>query len=130
MGFKIFMLICALLMPAAMWVEGAVLVNRPPKKISYLFGYRTARSMWNQETWDFAQRREGLLWLRIAPSMFFITLAAALPGLAHMSEGSFALWAAALVVLQFVPFALSMAAVERALKANFDDHGVRKQTDV
>jgi len=28
----------------------------PPKKINYLYGYRTSNSMRNQETWNFAQR--------------------------------------------------------------------------
>lgn len=121
------MLICALLIPAAMWAEGVHLTARPPKKISCLYGYRTARSMKNQETWNFAQNREGQLWRRIAPWMFFISLAAALPGMTHGSESAFALWTTALVVLQCVPLALSIAAVERSLRETFDDNGVRKQ---
>jgi uncharacterized membrane protein len=32
----------------------------PPKKINYLYGYRTPASMKNQEVWDFAQRYSGL----------------------------------------------------------------------
>ena len=32
----------------------------PPKKINYLYGYRTPASMKNQEVWDFAQRYSGI----------------------------------------------------------------------
>ena len=28
----------------------------PPKKINILYGYRTSRSMKNQQTWDFSQK--------------------------------------------------------------------------
>ena len=32
-------------------------LKKPPKKINYLYGYRTRRSMANQEIWDFANRQ-------------------------------------------------------------------------
>ncbi|MGB6035824.1 MAG: SdpI family protein [Cryomorphaceae bacterium] len=36
-------------------IAGLILVFSPPKKINYLYGYRTKRSMKSQETWDYAQ---------------------------------------------------------------------------
>ena len=35
---------------------GFVMVKFPPKDINFLYGYRTSRSMKNQESWDFAQK--------------------------------------------------------------------------
>lgn len=32
----------------------------PPKKINYLYGYRTRASMKNQQIWDFSQRFSGI----------------------------------------------------------------------
>lgn len=32
----------------------------PPKKINYLYGYRTRTSMKNQQVWDFSQRYSGI----------------------------------------------------------------------
>ncbi len=35
---------------------GAMMLVFPPKKINWLYGYRTNRAMKNQETWDFSQK--------------------------------------------------------------------------
>lgn len=37
-------------------ITGWVYVNFPPKKINHFYGYRTRRSMANQEIWDFANQ--------------------------------------------------------------------------
>ncbi|WP_445453405.1 SdpI family protein [Flavobacterium sp. 25HG05S-40] len=36
----------------------------PPKKINYLYGYRTITSMKSQQVWDFAQRYSGIKMLQ------------------------------------------------------------------
>ena len=54
MGFRIFMLIVVLLIPFTMLFFGWLLFRRTPKEINYIFGYRTKRSMRNEETWKFA----------------------------------------------------------------------------
>ncbi|OWR14984.1 hypothetical protein CDW55_00650 [Chryseobacterium sp. VAUSW3] len=36
-------------------VAGFIMLKFPPKKINYLYGYRTSASMKNQDQWDFAQ---------------------------------------------------------------------------
>ena len=41
-------------------------VKKPPKKINHLYGYRTRRSMANQEVWDFANRQSAKDFLRVA----------------------------------------------------------------
>ena len=54
MLFWLFCLCMDLLIPAAMLLLGRHFLTRPPKTINGLYGYRTARSMKNQATWDFA----------------------------------------------------------------------------
>lgn len=39
-----------------------MLRKRPPKKINSFYGYRTAMSMKNRETWEFAHKHCGKLW--------------------------------------------------------------------
>ena len=56
MGFRIFMLIVVLLIPLTMLFFGWLLFRRTPKEINYAFGYRTKRSMRNEETWKFANQ--------------------------------------------------------------------------
>lgn len=58
----IFMTLAGSLLPAILLLVGWLLRFRPPRKISWYAGYRTARSMKSQEAWDYAQRRLGQLW--------------------------------------------------------------------
>ena len=46
----------ALLCGAIFIIAAAVLYLFPPKKINYIYGYRTASSLKSQERWDFAQK--------------------------------------------------------------------------
>ena len=62
MGFRIFMLIVVLLIPLIMLLFGWLFFRRTPKKINYVFGYRTKRSMRNKETWKFANQYFGKVW--------------------------------------------------------------------
>lgn len=40
--------------------------KKPPKKINHFYGYRTRRSMANQEIWDFANKQSGEDFWRVA----------------------------------------------------------------
>ena len=46
----------ALLCGAIFIIAAAVLYLFPPKKINFIYGYRTGSSMKSQERWDFAQK--------------------------------------------------------------------------
>ena len=69
MGFWIFMLIMVLLIPITMIAFGRLFLNSAPHNINSTFGYRTKRSMMNEDTWKFAHSYIGKLWfiLRIDP---------------------------------------------------------------
>ena len=41
-------------------ITALITLKFPPKKINYLYGYRTTASMKSQEIWDFAQRYSGI----------------------------------------------------------------------
>ena len=57
-----FMLILVLLMPLFMIGFGRVFMTNAPKDINTSFGYRTKRSMKNQDTWAFAHKHIGKTW--------------------------------------------------------------------
>ena len=57
-----FMLILVLLMPLFMIGFGWMFMTNPPKDINTSFGYRTKRSMRNQDTWLFAHKHIGKTW--------------------------------------------------------------------
>ena len=86
MGFWLFCTASSLLIPLVMLFFGRRFLTKPPKSINSLYGYRTARSMKNQQTWDFAHRVCGKLWPRAGAVMLPLSLLAMLPALGHRGD--------------------------------------------
>ena len=121
----IFMLACNLLAPAAIIGVGWLFKTNPPREINSGFGYRTNRSMKNQDTWDFAQLYSGkVCWMTGWVMSLLVVLGQALtllcPTVESMSNWSLVVMAAEVVALVAIIFP-----VERALKRNFDKDGNR-----
>jgi uncharacterized membrane protein len=53
-------------------VAAFISLKFPPKKINSIYGYRTSRSMKNQENWDLAQRFSSQLMLKQGLIMFVL----------------------------------------------------------
>ena len=53
-------------------VAAFITLKFPPKKINSIYGYRTSRSMKNQENWDLAQRFSSQLMLKQGLIMFVL----------------------------------------------------------
>lgn len=62
MAFWLFMLIMNLLIPLTMIGFGFLFKNHPPKEINGVYGYRTALSMKNEDTWKTAHLLCGRIW--------------------------------------------------------------------
>ncbi|MDX1278523.1 SdpI family protein [Oceanihabitans sediminis] len=58
-----------LLAGGAFILAGIIMHFFPPKKINSIYGYRTVRSMKNQNTWDFAQKYSAKLLLGIGAAL-------------------------------------------------------------
>ena len=56
MGFWVFMTSMELLLPSSWWGLGNYFLKGGPRQVNSMFGYRTARSMKNEDTWKFAHR--------------------------------------------------------------------------
>ena len=126
MGFWLFMLAAVLLVPLVMLGFGTRFLRHPPKRINGVYGYRTTRSMKNQDTWTFAHRTCGRLWRMLGLILLLLSLAVMLP-LAGRPEGLVGLWGIVLEGVQLAVLIGSLFPVEAALKRTFDDSGLRKK---
>ena len=119
MGFWFFMLAVALLVPVIMIVAGKAFLRAAPKHINPFFGYRTALSMTNQDTWTFAHRHCGRVWLRVGLILLPVSL---LPMLFVIGQSQDAAGTVATVVSMVDTLVLvaSIFPTEWALKKTFD----------
>lgn len=74
MLFWIYMLFIDLLIPLAMVGFGLYFRKNPPPNINSFFGYRTKRSMKNQNTWRYAHKHCGRVWFWTGFIMLFLSL--------------------------------------------------------
>lgn len=123
MGFWIFMFCCTLLIPIIMIIAGNSMRLGKFKTINSIVGYRTRRSMKNQQTWDYAHRECGRLWVRwgvlmLVPAavIMLLLLGKEIPTIGTVG-GIF-------TVLQMLPLLLSIAIVEKKLREKFDENGL------
>ena len=125
MGFSIFILIMVLLIPLTMIFFGWLLCRKTPKEINYVYGYRTKRSMMNEETWRFANQYSGKAWylcglISVPLSMMAITIVL---GKGTETVGTIG---GIITMLQMIPLVGAIIPTEIALKKNFDENGRRK----
>lgn len=125
MFFWIYMSLSVLLIPAVMLVFGRMFAQNAPGKINMTFGYRTARSMKNRDTWEFAHKKIGTLWTKLGAVMLPLSVIAMFPARGR-SEDFIGLWSCALLLLQMIPMIGSICFVEKALKETFDEDGNRR----
>lgn len=124
MGFWLYCTVMCLLVPAVMLYFGWRFLNRQPKKINALYGYRTSRSMKNQQTWDYAHQVCGKLWFRAGIVMLPLSLLAMLPALGKDTQ-ALGIWLMGVVLVQVVVMIATIFPVEKALKRKFDKFGRR-----
>ena len=125
MGIKIAMIACASLIPLVMLVFGIIFSKVAPKNINILFGYRTERSMKNEDTWQFAHKHIGRTWTIVGIPMLVVSVIAMVLA---MRAGETAMTAAAtmLSIVQIVVLVAAIFPTERALENTFDKNGNRK----
>ena len=125
MGFWIFMLAMGLLFPAIMILFGAFFTKTAPKKINYIFGYRTDMSMKNRETWEFAHKYFGKLWFRLGLLLIPITVLTMLFVIGN-SENVVATVGLIVSFVNTVTLIVPIFFTEKALNRTFDKDGKRK----
>ena len=126
MWFWWFMLACDLLIPAIMILTGRMMWKHCRKKINGLLGYRTTRSMKNNDTWRFAHMHSGRLWWRVGWVLLLLSAAVHLP-FYHSDPGTIGKFALALEAVQCLVLIASIFPTEHALKKTFRDDGTRRE---
>lgn len=126
MGFWIFMFCCTLLIPIIMIIVGNSMRLGKFKTINSIVGYRTRRSMKNQQTWDYAHRECGLLWRRWGSTMLVLTVIAMLLFMGEDTD-HIGVVGSVITVLQMIPLFLSIAIVEKKLREKFDENGLPRR---
>lgn len=120
----IFFLIVLLLNPAVMIGFGAMWKKNPPK-INMSYGYRTTRSMKSLETWNFAHKYAGTIWLCSGIPLGIVSAALIV---VFRNYNIDALGGIVLIItaIQIVVLSLPIVPTEIALKKRFDRNGKRK----
>lgn len=124
-GYWIYMLLTSLLIPVIMLVFGCLFHRSAPKKINVWYGYRSARSMKNEETWSFAHHHLARTWMLIGAVLLVVSV---IPMIAVYGKDDDTVSVVSLVLLfvQMLPMIMSLIPTERALKRTFDENGIRK----
>lgn len=119
------MFVMDLLIPCVMIFFGRLFLKKAPQNINYVFGYRTAMSMKNRDTWQFAHRYCGKLWFWLGVVLLPLSV---IPLLFVLGKDIDTIAKVGTVVMfaQLAPLLGSIIPVEAALKKTFDKNGNRK----
>jgi uncharacterized membrane protein len=122
----IFFLIVLLLIPLTLIGFGVLWKKNPPKTINWAYGYRSTWSMKSKETWDFAHRYVGRLWVYTGIPLALISVLALI---AFRNSDLDELGRIVLIVnaIQLLGLFLPIIPTEIALKNRFDKGGNKKQ---
>ena len=119
MGFWIYMTCIALLIPITIMGFGAYFIKTAPKNINYVFGYRTSRSMKNENTWKFAHNYCGKIWFKCGIIETAVSLIIMLCVLGKSTD-IIGYVGAGCTALPIITMIVSVFMTEQALKKNFD----------
>ena len=124
MAFWVFMAVVSLFIPIIMVIFGKSFLKAAPKEINGIYGYRTAMSMKNQDTWEFAHKHFEKVWFYAGLILLPLNI---IPLLFVIDKGTDLISTVGTVVCMVDIFVmlLSIIPTERALKKNFDSDGNR-----
>lgn len=117
-----FMFISVMLIPAILFLFGKFFSKDVPMGINSFCGYRTKRSMKNENTWVFANKYWGALAAKLAVLSAALT-ARAMALVYNGDEGAVTTVASIAAAIQVVLLIVSVILTEKALKTTFDKEG-------
>ena len=126
MGFWFFMQLMILLAPLTMILCGHFFLKGDPSDINALLGYRTTMSTKNQDTWEFAHKHCGRLWLTVGWMTLPISLIPLL-FLIHKDTSLVGNIGSLVIMLQTAILIISIVPTEHALHRSFHSDGSRKE---
>ncbi len=114
MGFWLFMTVSNLILPVLMIVLGKVFIKNPPKQINGIYGYRTRRSMKNQDTWNYAHLYCGKLWHKTGWAMLPVSIIVMLSAIGK-SDDIVGVVGGLVITVECIVMVASILLTERAL---------------
>lgn len=124
MGFWVFMLFMAILCPVILIIMGLLFRKSGPKKINSIYGFRTAMSMKNRDTWEFAHRYCGRLSLYIGLIMLIPSVVPMLFVIGDIKLSG--IIGILICFIDMIPLFVIIVLTEKALQKTFDKDGNRK----
>lgn len=125
MWFWWLMLACNIIVPIITICAGWFMWKHAPKSINKIVGYRTKRSMKNDDTWKFAHNYCGKLWWIMGWIILGLSVVALIP---FISSSYFTIGIVVIisVAVQCAFLVVSAIPTEIALKKTFHDDGTRR----
>lgn len=113
--------------PAILLGFGWQFMKNPPRDINGDYGYRTPMSMKNRDTWEFAHQVCGRVWWRAGWVLLALS-AALLTWMQTRPGGGRTNWLLGILTAlgEAAALLLTIIPVERALKKEFDQNGIRR----
>ena len=125
MWFWWLMLVCNILVPIITIIVGWFMWKHAPQEINRIIGYRTKRSMRNEDTWQFAHNFCGkLLWI-MGWIMLGVSVVVLIPFF-NCTYDTIGIVAGISVAVQCVLLVMSYIPTEIALNKTFLDDGTRR----
>jgi uncharacterized membrane protein len=93
-----------------------------PKKVNWWIGYRTSMACKNQNTWVFAHKHAGKLWIILG----FVLLILSVVAWIFTDSEAFEMWPVMVMIVQVVLVVLALIPTEIALRKKFDKNGERR----
>lgn len=120
------MLISGMCTPLIILLCGLFMYKHPPKTRNSVIGYRTSASNRSDESWLFAQKYCGKLWLILGAGMIVLTGVVFLL-LPNKDERTASIIGSVVIGVQTALMLLSIIPVEIAIRKYFDKDGKRKE---
>lgn len=112
------------IIPLTMMGFGRLFLNSPPKKINGNYGFRTAMSILNMDTWKFAHYHCGKLWTKVGTVTLLCSVVAYIAVMVMPQEVMYT-FIVVVLGLQLIALIAPTFVIEKKLKDNFDKFGRR-----
>ena len=99
------------------------MMKRPPKKINAFVGYRTSRSMDNQESWNFANKHSGKLMIMFGIIAIIPSVVIMLPFYGS-DDDTIGMISTVIMVFQFILIIIPIILTERILKRKVKEENI------
>lgn len=111
-----------LMVPGLMILFGWLIYKNPPEQINSVYGYRTALSMKNNDTWRFANMYFGRISIKLNATVMVIAALIMLV-LLPCDKDTIATWGTVLTISETAVIIITIPFTESALKRKFDRDG-------